>query len=377
MINNLRAEKMTRLILSIVLLGLFFVPLFAEAQTVVRSGEAVNVDTDQVVEGNFYSLGSRVSVSGEVIGDWFALGNTVSGNGQFTEDVLLVARTANVYGSTTDDVRILALEATVADFIGGNLVVVANTVKVLSSAEISGDILLYANEVEISGAVGGDILGRAGRLRIDGSVDGSVDMKVDQLTLGDRAVIGGDVSYTSSQSLVRSQNATVEGDIMHTEVTVDVGVSDIASRLLMPFLAITFISLVAFLIFSRKIPKVVSVAKQKLTVHLLVGLAVFFFTPIIAMLFLVSGLGVLVGVAVLALYVLLMLAGLAISGPLFGALVGQYLFKRPQVDILTIVFGVALLHALLLVPFIGAAVFLTFLLIAVGALAVQLYRLRR
>ena len=347
------------------------------AQTVLRSSDTVSVDVDQVVEGNFYSIGDTISVSGEVLGDWFALGNTITGNGTFTEDVLLVGRNVSVHGSTTDDVRVVALEATIADAVGGDLVVVANTVKILSSATIEGDVLLLANSVEINGSVGGDVLGRAGTIRLNGPVLGAVDVTTEQLTVGERAHIHGSISYQSNQELLRAQNAVIDGSITRSDIQSEQSFGGMMERLLMLFLAVMFAALVTFLLAPQVLLRTVTYTKQQITLTMLLGFVVTILTPFLAALFIVSSLGVLVGIVMLSFYILLLALGVVLAGPLLGALLGQYVLGRPQLDLFSIIAGVTALHVLLLVPLFGLGLYIALTFAGVGSIILLLYQRRR
>src|SRR3989344_5008966 len=142
------------------------IPSVALASSVMRTGEAVSVAADQAVEGDFYGLGNDVTVAGEVQGD---------------------------------------------------LVVLAGTLKVLSTAKISGDILFFGTDAEISGEVGKSIFGTSERMRVEGVVSGDIDVKTGTLTLGERADITGMVKYASSNEIVRAQNARVAGQVIQNE----------------------------------------------------------------------------------------------------------------------------------------------------------------
>ncbi len=348
-------------------------PFFAEAQIVVRTGENISVNSEQVVEGNFYSLGSGVAVSGEVTGDWLAAGGKVTGNGEYGEDVMILAGTANLHGSTTGDVRIVAGDAVIADFVGGNLTVMAGSVKVLSSATITGDILMYSGDVEIEGTVGGSILGRASRLRVDNQVGGDIDVTVQSITLGNRAVIEGSVLYTSVAELVRAQDAEVVGSVTKREAAPNVSYRDMAQNLLTPLLLVLFTSLTFFLLVRRRFASVVSLTAARPLFMGMIGAAVVLATPFVITLFIVSILGSLLGVILLTLYVLLIVLGIAISGPLLGVLVGTYGFKRPQLDLLSIGLGCVGLYLLVLIPYLGILLVLMLVFVSIGGLCVRLY----
>ncbi len=353
--------------------GLSF-PLFSEAQTVVRVEESVSVSTDQLVEGNFYSVGNKVSNSGEIQGDWFALGSTVTNNGTVSEDALVIAGTVQFHGSTSDDVRILAGEAVVADRIGGNLTVVAGSVKVLSSAHIEGDVLLYANDVEIVGSVGGTIMGRVTRLRIDGEIGGDVDIKVNQLTLGDRAQIEGDVLYESTQEIQRAQNSVVAGQVnKRTPPDTSQTVAERAQDLLIPLLVVLFTALSFYLIWRQRMMRLLFPITDTILLNSLIGFGVLLFTPLVIVLFFVSILGSLVGGFLLITYLLLLLGAIALSGPFLGILFGRFVLKRQQFDPLAIFIGCLILFIMVLVPILGPVLILLTLTTVLGGLARALY----
>lgn len=351
-------------------------PVASDASTVFRSDETINVGTDQLVEGNFYTIGGTIGISGEVQGDWLSIGNSVTGNGTFTEDVHAVGRSVQLHGSTTDDVRIVALEATIAGEVGGDVVVVANSVEIMSSANITGDLLVYANEVEINGPVGGDVLGRANSLRVDSSVGGGLDVTVEQLTLGSRADVGGAIAYASNNPLDRAQDAVVAGDITQTEIAIDTSVQSTVERILMPFLAVTFAVLVAYLLLPKSLLRIVTYTKRRLSLTVLLGFVIALGSPFIVLIFLFSGIGVIIGLFLLALYLLAILAGVIAAGPLLGSYVGQWLLGRQQIDIITIGIGVTLLHAVLLVPVVGLGLYVALVFAGTGGAVMLLYQKR-
>ena len=363
--------------------GVFFLtaqlPVTAEAQTVVRASSNVSVGSDEVVEGNFYSLaglGGSVNVSGTVSGDWIALGGSVTANGTFLEDVLVAGGTVQFHGSTTDDVRIVGADVTVAGPIGGSLTVVANSVSILSTAEIQGDILFLANQVEVQGSVAGSVLGRINTLRINSEVGQGIDITVGELTLGERARVAGDITYTSSQEIIRAQAAEVAGSIAHRVIEIETSTRETLQTLFMPLLVMLFATMTFYLLLRRRFERVVLNTVQRFNLAALIGLVVLLVGPLVSILFIGSILGLLVGAVFMFLYILLLIGGLVLAGPVFGVAVSQSLFNRSTVDVVSIGAGTVLLYSCLLIPYIGPFVFILFTLIALGGLSMELYRRR-
>lgn len=359
---------------SVVIAVLLAVPVVSYGQTILRTDDSVTVDAEQVVEGNFYSVGSRVSISGEVIGDWVAAGGSVTGNGIFQDDVLLLAGNVQLHGSTTDDVRIVAGDTVIADYVGGDLAVLGGSVEILSSAVIAGDVLIYANDAVIAGTVGGDIIGRYGSLRIDAPIAGSVDARVNELTLGNRASIEGDLRYESAQEIVRAQDAVVDGDITHREVVTDISVREQMQNAVMPILILIFAALVFFLVQRRRFDAVVEHTIERPLLFSLVGVGITLATPLLIALLFVSVLGSLVGLVVASLYVLILTLGAIFTVPILGLALGRYVLQRPQIDLLSLGLGALVLYALMIVPVIGIPIVLVVMFVTIGGIATWLYQ---
>lgn len=220
-------------------LAIIVLPQVVVAKTVVRGGEAVSINDEQVIEYDFYAWGGRVSMSGQVQGDMTALGGQVAVNGNIANDLSLAGGNIQVYGNVEDDLRIVAGEAIIAGNVKGDVFAVAGSLTILSTATVEGDVIFFGGEGAIEGAVTGDIQGNTGSMRVDNTV-GGINLTTGSLTLGDNAVVSGDVQYKSNLEIIRSPNANIEGSVVKNSVPVteDTGLS------LRPFLFL-FLSLAA------------------------------------------------------------------------------------------------------------------------------------
>src|SRR5690606_21964733 len=84
--------------------------------------------------------------------------------------------------------------------------------KLLSSANVAGNVYFYGGEAEIEGTVSGDLMGQAGEFRIDGFV-GGIDASADKISLGTRAKVTRDVRYQSASDIERAIGASVGGNV--------------------------------------------------------------------------------------------------------------------------------------------------------------------
>jgi hypothetical protein len=350
----------------------------AYAETVLRVGDDISVDADQVVDGDYYvSVGpfGNTSMSGTVNGDMYALGGSVTVNGVIDGDLAIAGGVTQVHASTSDDVRVLSGETTIAEHVGGDLVVIGGTLTVLSSASVDGDIIFFGGNADISGVVGGSIHGSSNVMRIDGTVGKDVDLTARQsLTLGDRADIGGNVTYGSEKDVIRAQNAHVGGSVSKTAMTFTAPHTD-ARSMLIPGFVILFATLALYLLFRREIIALCEYVLTRPGRSALFGLATILLGPILSVTLILTVLGALAGVISLSFTILALSVGVCLSGVIAGAYLSKLFTKRPTVSLLWILIGTALLQGLLFVPLIGMPIFLVVLALSVGGVIASAYRL--
>lgn len=342
--------------------------LFAQAQTVVRSGDTVSITEDQVIEGDFYSAARKINVSGSVEEDMVAAGGQISINGSIGANAFLIGARIDVHGVVGDDLRIISGETIIAEPVMGDVLVIGGTVHILSTASVSGDIILFAGEATIEGSVDGDVFGTVNTLRIDAPIAGDVDVSVEQLTLGDQATVAGSVSYTSDQLVIQGLNASVAGDLVRSDPVL-LGHQPTVAAAFVPGLALLFSALAWYLLSRKSLNVVVKHALVKSPRPLLLGLAVLLFTPIAGGLLLISVIGTLVGLAVLTGYVLVIVLSLvALTAVLGQLLVAAFNQPLDRVTLFSLVTGVAGVVLFMLLPIVGQFIFLVLMILTVGAI---------
>src|SRR5690348_1840252 len=86
------------------------VPAYAHAETVLRVGDNISVDAEQIVDGNYYvSVGpfGNTTMSGNVKGDMYALGGMVTTNGPVGSDLSILSASSQIHAPVAGDVRIV------------------------------------------------------------------------------------------------------------------------------------------------------------------------------------------------------------------------------------------------------------------------------
>jgi len=366
----------TRTIVALGFLSLFFIIAVpsADAKSVIRTGETVSILEDQSIEGDFYSAASTISVSGIIEEDIVSAGGQIHINGEVGGNAFLVAGRTDVNGTIGDDLRIISGEVIITKPVMGDVFVMGGSVKILSTASVAGDVILYAGDATVEGPVGGDVMGTIDTLRIDALVSGNVDVTVTQLTLGDRANVEGSVQYVSKLAAVQSLSATVAGDLVRNDPVFPVNDVSIG-YLLIPAFVLLFSVLVWYLVSKRTLSKVVQRSLLKSPKPVLLGLAFILFAPVAGTLLLISTIGSLVGLVILFSYVLLLVLGIVATAALLGFMLMNLFDKSSNDNTLTsLALGVVGVSLLMLIPVIGQLIILGLILVTVGAMVDMMIR---
>lgn len=359
---------------SLLLVMALLVPAsFVSAEVIVRTGESVSIGADQTVSGNFYGVGGTVAISGTVDGDAFVAGGTITLNGSVAEDTLIIGGTVGIHGEVGDDVRIIAGDVTIADAVAGNVVVVGARTKILSSAEIAGDVLVFGGTVVIEGSVGGDVLGNAESIRIDGPVAGGVDVTTRQLTLGERAAIEGDLQYVSIREFERAAGATVVGSVVRNDAPRAQAAPRDFRTMLIPLFVSLFATLSLYLLFRRPLERFAVTTVHSIGLSTLVGFATVILAPLVISILLVSILGLFVGLMALFLFLLGFVVTLSLMSAVCGGLLSYYVTKKAQVNVLWITIGAVTIQAMLIIPIVGPVAVLLLLFATLGGAVHQLF----
>ncbi len=361
--------KNTTLLLMVAIMATAFSVTPAEARTVLRSGDSVSIAEDQIVEGDFYTAGSKISISGEIKEDIVSAGGETTINGTVGGDAFLTGGRVDVHGKIGDDLRILAGEVTIAEPVAGDIFVIGGSVNILSTATVAGDVIIFGGEAVIEGTVEGDVIGMMGTLRIDAPVKGDVDVTVEQLTLGDNAVIDGGVSYVSDVVLVQSLNATVAGDVMRSDTLVEEDGNGWNSLVVFA-LVLLFSVLVWYLVARKTLQSVVSRISDHGVRSVLIGFATLIFAPVAFSVLMVSVIGSVVGFIAFLIYLIALVLSVVGATAVLGALSLLIGKKKsvPTVNLVSLVLGVLVFCLLILVPVIGPLVITCSILLTFGAL---------
>jgi cytoskeletal protein CcmA (bactofilin family) len=260
------------------------------------------------------------------------------------------------------------------DSSSGDRVVITGPVTI-DRGETADDVVVIDGPVSVVGRVRGDLVVVSGTVRISGTVEGDAVAVADRATLAPGARVGGDFLYGDEQPLVR-EGATVEGDVERVnvdEITDPAGFIGAAALWIAVSVSTLVLGLLLLWLAPRALEAAFAAASTSLGATIGWGLLLFFGLPILAVIALVTLVGIPLGVALLLALMPLYAIGYTTS----AWLLGRRLVGPPHGRVLAFLAGLAILRVLAIIPIVGGIVWFAATVVGLGALLVAIWRARR
>jgi len=351
-----------------------------------RSGDTVTIASREVVDDDLYVGAATVIIDGMVNGDLWAAGYTITVNGGVNGSAMVAGNMINISGDVGHAVRAAGQTISISGNVDGDLMVFGATVNVASTATVKGDLLVGAGNVRLDGLIEGDIKGAASEVTIGNGVRGNVELEVDSLTILSTANIEGDLTYTSEEAADIQSGAQIGGATTHNlppvkeEQAVPFPFSLFSGTLgkVMGFLMALVTGLVIILIAPRRLASISESIRSRPGASAAWGALILFVTPIAAILVCLTIVGIPLGLIALALWAI----GLYLAQIPVGLLIGRLIIgrfrgvERRGIMIGALALGLVILALLGLIPYLGFLIGLAVALFGFGAVVVSERRRR-
>lgn len=234
-----------------------------------------------------------------------------------------------------------------------------------------GTAVILNGPARISGTVRETLFVLNGNADIGGTVDNDVIVINGDVTVRGSGHVGGDIVSQSDPTL--EDGATVDGSLRRVTTNYDFNGLGFASRFVwwLGYSASTlFLGLLLLLLFPAVDAAIAAAWRDRAGGAIGVGAAMFFLLPVVAVIFLVTIVGIPLGV--------ILLMGLALVytvGYVAGAhALGRLLVKPPTSRFLAFLAGWAILRGIGLIPVVGGLLWMVASLIGLGLLTVAARR---
>jgi hypothetical protein len=247
---------------------------------------------------------------------------------------------------------------------------------VVPPGETAGDIVVVDGTVRIAGRATGNVVSVSGPVRLTGRIDGDLITVSDQAVLGPAARVGGDLRY-GDEAPVLARGATVGGEISNENW------SDAANgwgwiSWLAWWVAVSVSTLIVGVLLVWLAPGALNAAeravRERLGATVAWGIVIAIGVPLLAILALVTLVGIPFGIALLLAAIPVLLVAYTTTAWIVGR---RVLRNRSGSRWGALFAGWGILRALALIPVAGALVGLVATVVGLGALTVALWRARR
>jgi hypothetical protein len=326
--------------------------------------------------------GCPVSVERPVTGDLIAAGCDVDVLAEVDGDLVVVGGNLRLAAPVKQSLYAAGGKISIESEVRRNVRVGGGRVEIAPNAKIGGNVTIGGGEVEIDGAIGGYLEVGGGSVRINGPVAGDVEVGAGEVELGPDARIEGKLSYESGDEIARDPAAQVRGGLeriereerwpawQHASHDRAAGHGWLWSLGLLAIAAILAAALPYFYL------GVAQTARMRWPLSLLIGFVVVVCVPVVAVLAIVTLVGIPLALALIALYFVLLLAGYVSAGIALGELVLQRWGAARAAStgwrIAAAVLAVLVMSLAGRTPFVGSLITLAAVLMGIGALLLQM-----
>jgi hypothetical protein len=364
----------------------FCILLWIGAQRALAETETHAVVSES---GNAYLAGCPVRSPGPIEGDLFAAGCSVNVEHPVKGDAAIAGGHISVNSAIGDDLRAAGGQVTVNGKVGGETMLAGGRINVDNNADIQGQLWAAGGNITLGGKYAKGIKAYGKNISVTGEVNGNTRLTAESIEILPSAKINGTLTYTSREEL-KIDPAQVTGVVTRTAAPKDWQGWDKDKSMgdrnwvrhgtsFRPFLLLGLIAAAA--VFILLFPNATRGAQQEVGAapwkSLGLGAAMLFTLPPIAILLMITVIGIPLAFALMALYPVLLLVGYLTTALYIGDRAATAL-KKDTTSAIGMRIGFAALALLTLalirlIPVVGSITFFAALLIGMGAWSLHLY----
>jgi hypothetical protein len=331
--------------------------------------------------GNVYMAGAEVRVDRAVNRDLVAAAGRIEVVEPIAGDAVFGAGALDVRASIGEGLRAAAGVITVTSTVHGDLLLVGGNIQLAPTAEIRGETWIAGNRVTASGRAlsGLKLYGR--EIIIAGEVNGPLELSGRNIHVLSTARIHGDIEYSSSEEIRIDPAARISGQVTRATNTIDISnpLADIPIlKALRPLLLAGLIAagLLLYGLFPRFMEHASALMGESPVRTLGLGTALFFSVPPVAVLLVITIIGIPVGILLGAFYAVALLAAYVVSCFFIGDAIARVVRRSPRsrrAHMVLLMLGLVILSFVTTLPYVGPLLLLLACIAGLGAIGLQAF----
>ena len=328
------------------------------------------------IDHDLYLAGRSVEVKGAIDGDIVAAGGHVVAGDDVAGSVIAAGGTVDVHGTVKRSVRVAGGDVTTSAQIGRDLMAAGGTVTVGRESHVAGGAWIVGAHIAVNGGVARDLDAIGADIAISGTIDGDAHLRGRWITIAPNAVIHGHLTYESDAEAEIASGARIDGGVTRGEWTAPqraeaaIHIVGLAAKTLLGLglLAAGLLFILVFPGYSLNAARLISLRPLA---SLGLGFALLIATPFAVLIAMVSMLGAILGLVVLAAYFISLLLAVLTAAIFLGDGLLRVLGRGPLTGfgrrLAALILGVIALMVLGGLPFVGFFAFLAALVLGLGA----------
>jgi len=355
------------------------------SQITTQTGETINAEASFVDMAFFAGDAIRIKASSD--DDIFAAGGNIEVDATSADHLILAGGEINITDVKVGDIIAAGGDLNLrSGLVNDDVLAAGGTVTLHPKFQITGSAIVSGGEVTINSPIQKELRVAGNRIVLNSVVDGNVKLMGDEIELGPKARVGGNLQYRS-ENIQISPGAVITGtrSILPADEHDDFerwgkgSAAFFAGFAIAAVLGITLLVVVITLVLPGLMNKSAVLIKQRPLLSLGVGFLATFVLPFTLFMLFVTIIGAPLAMLIAAMLFAFTPVGVAASAYFIG-MQGRRMFKKPADDAAAPAMGarlvwsaIAIVLILLLgmIPMVGGLIWLLILMFGMGAILVQ------
>jgi cytoskeletal protein CcmA (bactofilin family) len=345
------------------------VSVTGDGGNIEAAGASVNVTG---TASRLRAAGALVTVNAASTGDTEVAGAQVAVSGSTGGNLRTGGAVVDVSGTVTGNADVGGAVVKVSLSTAGNLRVGGASVVIAPANDVRGSLQAFGAVVTIGGHIGGPVQAGGAVVTFDGQADGAVEIAGSRVVIGPNARIAGDLTVRSLNAPEIQAGSVISGTVSQEQPQTwwSVAPWQVAAVVAAAIAAGTILAGIVLLLFGGHVfTTATEHVRHRPLSSFLFGILALVLIPFVAIVLMVTVIGLSIGFAILFILPLLLTFGHAVAAA--GIASGLLVRRRGDIGvpmaILMLIIGAIVLVLLGLIPWVGPILVLIALVLGVGA----------
>ncbi len=366
-------------ILSVVILAFSFIIFAHSAQAFeVKIDNSVNLNKEEIADGNVYASCGDMKIDGTVNGDVVAMCKSIVINGTINGDLIAFSQDITINGEVKGSTRVAGTNITINGTVDHNVNAFGTEINLTPSSTVAWDVLVAGVNGKFNGTIGGNLHGSIAAANVAGKIGKNINLTIEDesspqggLLITKDAIIGGGLSYTSKQEARVESASSIVGPTSHQETKDNSQAPiNIISKIFYKLSAILLIGLVLISLKKKMFYDVAKNLEIKNWQAILIGLGALILTPLIILFFSLTIIGIPLALIILVTYLMLLSFSVIFSSFFVSDLIIKNSYKKPLNSFVVLIIGLIIFSLFAALPYIGWSFVLVFVTYGLGGILI-------